>query len=73
MGKRPRIVVVTGVDPVIKPIKELAEQFEVSYSRALIAYQRAKQYCEVFKDKTVLQETEFLLLSHKEQQFRKFS
>ena len=74
MGNRPRITrKIIGVDPVIKPIKTLAEQFQVPYSAALRAYQRAKQYCNVFKDKTVLEETEYILLTYKQQTFRKFS
>jgi hypothetical protein len=47
----------------ITAVQLVASEFDVTYKRALKAYNSAKLYCKVFKDKTVLEETEFLLLT----------
>jgi hypothetical protein len=47
----------------ITAVQLVACEFNVTYKRALKAYNSAKLYCQVFKDKTVLEETEFLLLT----------
>ena len=47
----------------IRTVVMVACEFDVTYKRALKAYNSAKLYCKVFKDKTVLEETEFLLLT----------
>ena len=65
MGKRKRIMSIIRTTKRIKAIELLAEQFEVGYQCAFEAYLIAKKYCEVFKDKTILQETEYLLLLRK--------
>ena len=49
----------------IPAIQLIADEFEVGYKIAFDCYLGAKKYCKVFNDKTVLEETEHLINTHK--------
>ena len=57
MAKRKRIQFVKRERAVVI----ISLEFEVNYNIAYKAYQAAKKYCDVFKDKSVLEETEHIL------------
>ena len=57
----------------VRAIELLAEQFNVGYNQAFAAYNAAKEYCKVFNDKTVLEETEYIILQQNASRLQKVS